>query len=90
MSKTAYSEQEVNITNCDREPIHIIGKAQEHGVIVVCDLNSFNVSQCSENIEIISIGPLVKAKPTAVPKKGAEHGVANKVAKAPVQKLPAN
>lgn len=53
MSTTAYSEQEVNITNCDREPIHIIGKAQEHGVIVVCDLNSFNVSQCSENIEII-------------------------------------
>ena len=44
----------------------------------------------TENIEIISIGPLVKAKPTAVPKKGAEHGVANKVAKAPVQKLPAN
>ena len=53
MSKTAYSEQEVNITNCDREPIHIIGKSQEHGVIVVCDLNSFNVSQCSENIETI-------------------------------------
>ena len=53
MTKTAYSEQEVNITNCDREPIHIIGKAQEHGVIVVCDLNSFNVSQCSENVENI-------------------------------------
>ncbi|ADF52605.1 bacteriophytochrome [Zunongwangia profunda SM-A87] len=53
MSKTAYSAQQVNITNCDREPIHIIGKAQEHGVIVVCDLNSFHVSQCSENIEDI-------------------------------------
>ena len=44
----------------------------------------------TENIEIISIGPRVRAKPTAVPTKGAEHGVANKVAKAPVQKLAAN
>ncbi|MCL6218863.1 ATP-binding protein [Zunongwangia pacifica] len=53
MSKTAYSEQEVNITNCDREPIHIIGKSQEHGVIIVCDVETLNISQCSENISAI-------------------------------------
>ena len=31
-----------------------------------------------------------KAKPTAVPTNGAEHGVANKVAKAPCRKCPEN
>ena len=39
------------------------------------------------NIAIISNGPLVRANPTAVPRNGAEHGVANNVANAPVQKL---
>ena len=61
MSETAYSEQETNITNCDREPIHIIGKSQGHGVIVVCDLKSLHVSQCSENIEEILGIPHVNA-----------------------------
>ena len=36
----------------------------------------------------ISAIPPAKAKPTAVPKKGAEQGVANSVANAPVAKLP--
>jgi len=45
-----YSEK-VTITNCDREPIHIIGKAQAHGVIMVCDLSTLEIVQCSENVE---------------------------------------
>ncbi|MDN3593677.1 ATP-binding protein [Zunongwangia endophytica] len=53
MARGAYSEQEITITNCDREPIHIIGKAQEHGVIMICDMDTLSVSQCSENVENI-------------------------------------
>ncbi|QED36568.1 GAF domain-containing protein [Antarcticibacterium arcticum] len=39
----------VDITNCDREPIHIIGSAQSHGVIFACDPQTFLITQCSEN-----------------------------------------
>jgi two-component system, chemotaxis family, sensor kinase Cph1 len=41
--------EKVNLTNCDREPIHIIGKAQAHGVILACDKKSFEITQCSDN-----------------------------------------
>ena len=37
----------------------------------------------NKNIKIISRIPLDNEKPIAVPKKGAEHGVANRVANAP-------
>ena len=40
----------------------------------------------ARNIAKISAVPLAKAKPTAVPRKGAEHGVANRVTKAPCMK----
>lgn len=43
----------INITNCDREPIHIIGKSQAHGAILACDKNTFKITQCSENVEEI-------------------------------------
>jgi two-component system, chemotaxis family, sensor kinase Cph1 len=39
----------VNLTNCDREPIHIIGQAQGHGVIIACNKNTFEITQCSDN-----------------------------------------
>ena len=40
----------------------------------------------TKKIEKISSGVPAKAKPTAVPTKGAEHGVASSVAKTPVPK----
>ena len=45
------SNEKVTLTNCDREPIHIIGKAQEHGVIMVCDITTLDIIQCSENVK---------------------------------------
>ncbi|WBL21178.1 ATP-binding protein [Zunongwangia sp. HRR-M8] len=76
MAKGAYSEQEITLTNCDREPIHIIGKAQEHGVIMICDVNTLSVSQCSENaksilgIDLATIlgAPLIEVLPKKVAK----------------------
>ena len=40
---------EVNITNCDREPIHTIEQTQQHGVILVIDTTSKKIIQASEN-----------------------------------------
>ena len=48
----------VTITNCEQEPIHIIGHSQAHGVIVVCDPKSFKITQCSENVEEVLGVPL--------------------------------
>ncbi|HSI70247.1 MAG TPA: ATP-binding protein [Gillisia sp.] len=39
----------VNLTNCDREPIHIIGVSQAHGVILACNKTTLEITQCSAN-----------------------------------------
>ena len=39
----------VDLTNCDREPIHIPGKIQEHGFLIAVS-KDFKISYCSENI----------------------------------------
>ncbi|WP_316813693.1 ATP-binding protein [Pedobacter heparinus] len=44
------SEFKVDLSNCDREPIHIPGQIQSHGFLIVLDQNS-NVSHCSDNID---------------------------------------
>ncbi|MDT0677502.1 ATP-binding protein [Autumnicola musiva] len=52
LNTISYSEK-VNVTNCDREPIHIIARAQAHGVILVCNKNTFKITQGSDNIKDI-------------------------------------
>ena len=39
----------VDITNCDREPIHIIEQSQDHGVIIICDYKKDEIIQISDN-----------------------------------------
>ncbi len=41
----------INITNCEKEPIHIIGQSQAHGVILVCNPVNLEITQCTENAE---------------------------------------
>ena len=43
--------QEVSLTNCDKEPIHILGKIQSHGYLLACDPETYKVTYCSENID---------------------------------------
>ena len=43
------TQQAVNITNCDREPIHIIEQAQQHGVILIIDYKNNKILQASNN-----------------------------------------
>ena len=46
----------VDLTNCDREPIHLIGTSQSHGVIIVCDRKDHKITHCSENVpEILGL-----------------------------------
>jgi light-regulated signal transduction histidine kinase (bacteriophytochrome)/CheY-like chemotaxis protein len=47
----------VNLTNCDREPIHIPGSVQPHGCLMVCDAAGSFVLQHSANLpEMLAIG----------------------------------
>lgn len=39
----------VDLTNCDREPIHILGHVQTHGVLLVCSSAAWSISQVSAN-----------------------------------------
>jgi len=47
---TSLYPKEVTLTNCDREPIHILGKIQNHGYLIACDATSHIVNYCSDNI----------------------------------------
>ncbi|MCZ4222656.1 ATP-binding protein [Pedobacter rhodius] len=39
----------VDLTNCDKEPIHIPGKIQSHGFLIAVDISTYNISYISEN-----------------------------------------
>jgi light-regulated signal transduction histidine kinase (bacteriophytochrome) len=41
--------EEVNLTNCDREPIHIPGFIQPHGLLLVLSEPDFRIQRVSEN-----------------------------------------
>lgn len=44
--------KEVNLTNCDLEPIHIPGSVQSHGVLLAVD-EFYEIRYCSENVSAI-------------------------------------
>ena len=41
--------QTVDLSNCDREPIHIPGSIQPHGCLIVCDEALQTIMRSSEN-----------------------------------------
>ncbi|RFC69064.1 MULTISPECIES: HWE histidine kinase domain-containing protein [Mesorhizobium] len=43
------NSEPVNLTNCDREPIHVPGSIQPHGCLLACDSALATFSRCSEN-----------------------------------------
>lgn len=43
------NDKELDLENCSKEPIHIIGKTQAHGVLIACDPKSLKVTQIGEN-----------------------------------------
>jgi diguanylate cyclase (GGDEF)-like protein len=42
--------EEIDLTNCDREPIHIPGAIQPHGLLLTMTEPDLIVRQCSENV----------------------------------------
>ena len=46
----SYDRSLVDLTNCDREPIHIPGSIQPHGAMVVLDDETGRVTFVSENV----------------------------------------
>jgi chemotaxis family two-component system sensor kinase Cph1 len=48
--KISMNNNNVDLTNCDREPIHIPGKIQSHGFLVAVDSQSLVLTYVSENI----------------------------------------
>ncbi|TCD04229.1 GAF domain-containing protein [Pedobacter frigidisoli] len=58
----------VDLTNCDKEPIHVPGKVQSHGFLIAIDKANFNITYISENA-INFIGEFAKnllEKPIAI------------------------
>jgi light-regulated signal transduction histidine kinase (bacteriophytochrome) len=48
----------VNLTNCDREPIHIPGAIQPHGLLLVVSHHEWQITQISNNTqEFLEIQP---------------------------------
>ncbi|MBI1684168.1 HWE histidine kinase domain-containing protein [Caulobacter hibisci] len=44
----------VDLTNCDREPIHIPGSIQPHGAMLVCDPSTFQILFASQNLQALT------------------------------------
>jgi len=55
MSISSLYPKEVTLTNCDKEPIHILGKIQSCGYLLAAAFDSQIIKYCSENIaELLS------------------------------------
>lgn len=52
-----YPHLEVDLSNCDKEPIHIIGTIQAHGFLLLLDTESKTIRQVSQNIDLITGSP---------------------------------
>lgn len=58
------SVQSVDLTNCDREPIHIPGSIQQHGCLIACDVNAVSVQRHSDNCDtLLGLGADLNGKP---------------------------
>ncbi|WP_026463841.1 ATP-binding protein [Adhaeribacter aquaticus] len=44
-----YKNIQVDLSNCDKEPIHIIGRIQPHGFLLIINKHTFVVEQVSRN-----------------------------------------
>lgn len=81
----SYDRSTVDLTNCDREPIHIPGSIQPHGAMVVLDDETGRVTFFSENLERFlgsTNREYIGAELTELVGQNVAHDLANAVAKA--------
>jgi light-regulated signal transduction histidine kinase (bacteriophytochrome)/ActR/RegA family two-component response regulator len=75
----------VDLTNCDREPIHIPGGIQPHGAMLVCEPATFRVLYASENIGRVTGyagDDVIGAELSSILGERVAHDVRNAAAKA--------
>ncbi|WP_210489742.1 ATP-binding protein [Rufibacter aurantiacus] len=52
-----YHNHQVDLSNCDKEPIHLIGRIQSHGFLLVLDKETLTIEQASRNVDqFLSLG----------------------------------
>jgi light-regulated signal transduction histidine kinase (bacteriophytochrome) len=81
----------VNLTNCDREPIHIPGAIQGHGAMLVCDPKNYRLRFASKNAASL-LGYKGSLEPglalSAIVGERAAHDILNAAVKATRPQLP--
>ncbi|MBW6424761.1 GAF domain-containing protein [Rhizobium sp. XQZ8] len=72
----------VDLTNCDREPIHIPGSIQPHGCLLACDAAGAIILHCSGNVpEMLSInGDIIGRRLEEIVGGDAAHTLRNALA----------
>ena len=66
--------QSIDLTNCEREPIHIPGAIQPHGVLLVIDPVSEKILQVAGDTDsLLGPGRSPPSKPRPLPR--SEHRV---------------
>lgn len=81
----SYNRTNVDLTNCDREPIHIPGSIQPHGAIIVLDPSSYEIVYVSANVgESLDVQPdaLIGQTLNAAVGDRLTHDVRNALARA--------
>ncbi|MET0440127.1 MAG: HWE histidine kinase domain-containing protein [Devosia sp.] len=75
----------VDLTNCDREPIHIPGSIQPHGCLIACDATASEVLRHSLNAaEMLGVeGEINGTKLEALLGSANAHDIRNALARAP-------
>lgn len=79
-------DREVDLTSCDREPIHIPGTVQPHGCLLACDIRGRMVVRRSDNVQSmlgLSEDPLNRPL-TDVLGEGCAHSLMNALARSPI------
>ncbi len=72
----------VDLTNCDREPIHIPGSIQPHGCLLACDAAGAIILHCSANVpEMLSVdGDVIGRRLEEIVGGDAAHTLRNALA----------
>ncbi|MEO3388030.1 HWE histidine kinase domain-containing protein [Mesorhizobium sp. CAU 1741] len=81
----------VDLTNCDREPIHVPGSIQPHGCLLACDSSGITVLRHSANAgQMLGFGEGINGTPLeTVLGPQVTHDVRNALARAPEGTRPA-
>lgn len=81
----------VDLTNCDREPIHIPGSVQPHGCLLACDPSVTSIRRYSANAPgmLGADGPLEGAWVAELLGEEVTHDIRNAIAAAPEASRPA-